>query len=152
MRQFYVYILASRIGDTLYIGVTNDLTRRVFEHRAKEVAGFTKRYGVTRLVHFEIYEDVESAIVREKRLKKWNRAWKVRLIEEKNPNWDDLLPALLGQPTTSDVIPAFAGMTDSGWKNLKIPRCHTGKYFVYRLDKQIRVDSNETDSDVASPE
>jgi putative endonuclease len=97
-REFYVYILASRIGGTLYIGVTGDLIARVAQHRSKEVSGFTKRYGVTRLVYYEVYEDVESAIVREKRLKKWNRAWKIQLIEEKNPNWDDLFPLLAGIP------------------------------------------------------
>ena len=92
--QYYVYILASRIGGTLYIGVTNDLVRRVHEHQTKVVKGFTSRYGVTRLVYFEIFGDVEQAILREKRLKKWERAWKVRLIEEKNPQWVDLYPSV----------------------------------------------------------
>ncbi len=90
----YVYILASRIGGTLYVGSTNDLVRRVFEHRAKAAPGFTKKYGVTRLVYFEPYDDLEQAILRERQIKKWNRAWKVRLIEEKNPNWDDLYPMI----------------------------------------------------------
>ena len=89
-RQYYVYILASKIGGTLYIGVTNDLIRRVYEHREKLAAGFTKKYGVTKLVYFEVHSEVEAAIMREKQMKKWNRAWKVRLIEESNPNWDDL--------------------------------------------------------------
>jgi putative endonuclease len=93
--SYYVYILASRIGGTLYIGVTNNLIRRVFEHRSKVVPGFTKRYGVIRLVYYEIFDDIENAIRREKRLKKWDRAWKIRLIEEKNPNWDDLYPAIV---------------------------------------------------------
>ncbi len=87
---YYVYILASKIGGTLYIGVTNNLVRRVYEHREKLAEGFTKKYGVTRLVYFEAHSDVEAAIVREKQMKKWNRAWKIRLIEESNPNWDDL--------------------------------------------------------------
>jgi putative endonuclease len=89
-RQYYVYILASKIGGTLYIGVTNNLVRRVYEHREKLVDGFTKRYGVAKLVYYEAHSDVEAAITREKQMKKWNRAWKVRLIEESNPNWDDL--------------------------------------------------------------
>ena len=89
-RSFYVYILASRIGGTLYIGVTNDLVRRVTEHRLKQAQGFTKKYEVDRLVYCEQFDDAENAIKREKRLKKWNRAWKIRLIEELNPNWDDL--------------------------------------------------------------
>jgi putative endonuclease len=89
-RKFCVYILASRIGGTLYIGVTNDLVRRVHEHREGTAEGFTKRYDVHRLVHFEQFDDVENAIRREKRLKSWNRAWKIRLIEESNRNWIDL--------------------------------------------------------------
>jgi putative endonuclease len=91
---FWLYILANKIGGTLYIGVTSDLVRRVFEHRSEVVRGFTKRYRVHRLVYFEQFSDVQTAIRREKRLKKWNRAWKVRLIEEANPNWDDLFPAI----------------------------------------------------------
>jgi putative endonuclease len=94
--SYYVYILASRIGGTLYIGVTNDLVRRVFEHKSDAVDGFTKRHGVKRLIYFEQYDDIENAIRREKRLKQWNRAWKVRLIESVNPNWDDLYPAIAG--------------------------------------------------------
>ena len=93
-RQFYVYILASKIGGTLYIGVTNNLVRRVYEHREKFVEGFTKQYDVTKLVYYEVHSDVEAAIVREKQMKNWNRAWKVRLIEETNPNWDDLYPRI----------------------------------------------------------
>jgi len=95
-REYYVNILASRIGGTLYIGVTNDLIRRVFEHKSKFVRGFTKKYDVIKLVYYEQYDDIEIAIQREKRLKKWNRQWKIRLIEEKNPNWDDLYPSIAG--------------------------------------------------------
>ncbi len=93
-RSFYVYILASRIGGTLYIGVTNDLVRRVGEHRLKLVKGFTERHDVHRLVYFEQFDDAENAIRREKRLKKWNRVWKIRLIEERNTNWEDLYPSI----------------------------------------------------------
>ena len=78
----------------MYIGVTNDLVRRVYEHREKFVAGFTKDYGVSRLVYFEVFGDVENAIAREKRLKKWNRAWKIELIEKSNPDWNDLYPEI----------------------------------------------------------
>ena len=95
-RSFYVYILASRIGGTLYIGVTNDLIRRVAEHRLKQTKSFTKKYEVDKLVYFEQFDDVENAIKREKRLKRWNRAWKIRLIEELNPNWDDLYASIAG--------------------------------------------------------
>jgi putative endonuclease len=93
-RSFYVYILASGIGATLYIGVTSDLVRRVYEHRLKTVKSFTEKYDVGRLVYFEQFDDAENTIRREKRLKKYNRAWKIRLIEELNPNWDDLYPSI----------------------------------------------------------
>ena len=95
-RSFYVYILASRIGGTLYIGATNDLIRRVAEHRLKLLERFTKKYEVAGLVCFEQFDDAENAIGREKQLKKWNRAWKIRLIEEVNPNWDDLYSGIAG--------------------------------------------------------
>ncbi len=87
---YYVYIVASRRNGTLYIGVTNDLVRRVYEHKNKIVRGFTSRYAVDRLVWFEVYDDPDNAIVREKEIKKWRRAWKLRLIEESNPQWIDL--------------------------------------------------------------
>jgi putative endonuclease len=93
-RVYYVYVLASQIGGTLYVGVTSDLVRRVYQHREKLVKGFTQRYGVGRLVYYEAFGDVSAAIRREKQMKRWNRAWKVRLIEEKNPNWDDLYPLI----------------------------------------------------------
>jgi putative endonuclease len=93
-RCHWVYILASRIGGTLYIGVTNNLVRRVYEHRMGLVEGFTKQYGIHRQVYFEQYDSIEQAVLREKRLKKWNRAWKIQLIEENNPNWDDLYPRI----------------------------------------------------------
>ncbi len=96
-RSFYVYILASHIVGTLYIGVTNDLIRRVAEHQLQLTKGFTKKYDVHKLVYFEQFDDAENAIRREKRLKKWNRAWKIRLIEELNPNWDDLYPSIAGK-------------------------------------------------------
>jgi len=87
---YYVYLLASDKYGTLYLGVTNDIVRRVCEHKSKAVAGFTKRYAVDKLVWFEIYDDPETAIAREKELKKWRRDWKIRLIEESNPQWIDL--------------------------------------------------------------
>jgi len=86
---YYVYILASRKHGTLYLGMTNDLVRRVFEHKSKVSPGFTSRYEADRLVWFEGYDAAESAITREKKLKKWRRDWKIRLIEETNPDWLD---------------------------------------------------------------
>ena len=93
-RSFYVYIIANRIGGTLYIGVTNDLVRRVFEHKSNTAESFTKKHDVNRLVYFECFDDIEQAIQREKRLKKWTRAWKISLIEKDNPNWIDLYPQI----------------------------------------------------------
>jgi putative endonuclease len=90
----YVYILASKKYGTLYLGVTNNIIRRVHEHRSKVVGGFTARYGVDKLVWFEVYDDAIAAISREKELKKWRRDWKIRLIEEQNPEWVDLYPGV----------------------------------------------------------
>ncbi|NKB59093.1 MAG: GIY-YIG nuclease family protein [Alphaproteobacteria bacterium] len=87
---FYVYILASQRNGTLYVGMTNDLARRIYEHKEGLAEGFTKRYGVKTLVHVESYDRAEDAIQREKQLKHWNRPWKVALIEQNNPDWEDL--------------------------------------------------------------
>ncbi|MCG6203677.1 GIY-YIG nuclease family protein [Rhodopseudomonas sp. HC1] len=87
---YYVYLLATREDGALYLGVTNDLVRRVYEHRTKAVPGFTSRYNISRLVWFEVYDDPISAITREKELKKWQRDWKVALILRDNPGWEDL--------------------------------------------------------------
>jgi len=95
MREYYVYILASKPRGTLYIGVTNDLVRRVYEHKNEIIEGFTKRYGVHLLVYYEQGKNVASVIWREKRLKKWNREWKLQLIERENPEWRDLYPDLV---------------------------------------------------------
>jgi putative endonuclease len=89
-----VYLLASAPNGTLYVGVTSDLVRRVWEHREGLVEGFTKRYGVRRLVYFEVHAEMSSAIAREKQIKKWNRAWKIELVERKNPKWEDLSPTI----------------------------------------------------------
>jgi putative endonuclease len=87
--NYYVYLLASRKHGTLYVGVTSDLVRRVYEHKTKAVPGFTSKCGVDRLVWYECYDDPVSAITREKELKKWRRDWKISLIEEDNPDWTD---------------------------------------------------------------
>ncbi len=87
---YFVYLLASERNGTLYLGVTNNLVRRVYEHKNKVARGFTSQYGVDRLVWFETYDDPTNAIAREKDIKKWRRAWKLRLIEESNPQWIDL--------------------------------------------------------------
>jgi putative endonuclease len=88
--------MASRKHGTLYLGVTNNLVRRVYEHKSKAVRGFTARYNVDRLVWFECYDDPTNAIEREKDIKKWRRNWKIRLIEEVNPQWDDLYDGITG--------------------------------------------------------
>ena len=89
-KTYYVYILASKKHGTLYIGVTNDLRKRVYEHKNRLVNGFTKRYNVHMLVYYEQTINIESALQREKKLKKWYRAWKIELIAKQNPEWDDL--------------------------------------------------------------
>lgn len=96
-----IYILASRRHGTLYIGVTSDLLARVVQHREGLIAGFTRRYGVKRLVHYEAFGTMEAAIVREKQLKEWRRAWKIELIEARNEHWDDLAVGL-GLPRLPD--------------------------------------------------
>lgn len=88
--SFFVYILASRRNGTLYIGMTDDLVRRIWEHRNGVVPGFTSKYGVKTLVWYELHESRESAFVRERRMKKWNHAWKIEFIERTNPTWRDL--------------------------------------------------------------
>ena len=93
-KRFYVYILASKRNGTLYIGVTSELIKRVWEHKNHLVEGFTKKYGVENLVYYETHQTADSAISREKKLKKWNRAWKIRLIEKHNPDWHDLYEKL----------------------------------------------------------
>jgi putative endonuclease len=90
----WVYIMTNRRNGTLYLGVTSDLSRRVWEHREGLVAGFTKTYGLKRLVYYERYDDIRLAIQREKTMKHWPRAWKVRLIHGLNPDWDDLYETL----------------------------------------------------------
>jgi putative endonuclease len=89
-KQPAVYILASKRNGTLYIGVTSNLVQRIWQHRNDQAAGFSQRYHVHQLVYFELHSDMEQAITREKRIKKWNRKWKLRLIQERNPQWIDL--------------------------------------------------------------
>ena len=93
-KQYYVYILASHKNGTLYVGVSSDLVRRIWEHKNKAVKGFTSKYGVDRLVYYEIFDDPENAIKREKRLKEYKRQWKIDLIEKKNLEWEDLYEAI----------------------------------------------------------
>lgn len=95
MKSYFVYILASDRNGTLYVGVTNDLVRRVWEHKNKVADGFTKKYGVHKLVYFEDTTDVGSAIAREKQLKNWQRKWKLELIEKSNPDWKDLYDQII---------------------------------------------------------
>jgi putative endonuclease len=93
--MYYVYLLASRKEGTLYVGVTNDLIRRIYEHTTKAARGYSARYGVDRLVWFACYDDPINAIEREKEIKKWRRAWKFNLIEKENPEWKDLYPEVI---------------------------------------------------------
>jgi putative endonuclease len=91
---YYVYILASKRNGSLYIGSTSDLVKRIWEHKEKLRQGFTQRYGIDKLVYFEEFQEIALMGQRERRLKEWRRAWKIRLIEENNPNWDDLYEAI----------------------------------------------------------
>ncbi len=93
-KEYFIYILASKRNGTLYIGVTNDLLKRVYQHNEKLVSGFTHKYNVKILVYYEKYSDIYSAIEREKKLKKWRRQWKINLIESVNPHWNDLYDGL----------------------------------------------------------
>lgn len=94
-RQYFVYILTSQRNGTLYVGVTSDLPRRIWEHREGLIDGFTKRYGVKKLVHYETFENVHDALHRETRLKKWKREWKINLIQQTNLEWHDLYECLV---------------------------------------------------------
>ena len=90
MKKGYVYILANKKDGTLYIGVTSDLVKRIYEHKHELAMGFSQKYHIHSLVYYEIWEDINGAILREKQMKKWNREWKVNLIEKENPDWHDL--------------------------------------------------------------
>jgi putative endonuclease len=95
-KTYYVYIMAKARNSTFYVGMTSDLSKRIFEHINEAADGFTKKHGIKALVYYETFEDPENAITREKRLKKWNRTWKMRLIEERNPDWKDLYEEICG--------------------------------------------------------
>ena len=93
-KYYFVYILANNKNGTLYIGVSSNILKRIWIHKQKYVKGFTCKYSVTKLVFYEVFEDINLAIKREKQLKKWNREWKIRLIENYNPKWEDLYYSL----------------------------------------------------------
>jgi putative endonuclease len=95
IKQPAVYILASKRNGTIYIGVTSNLPKRIWEHKNDSVDGFTKKYGIHCLVYYELHDDMLSAITREKQLKKWNRSWKLELIEKQNPGWNDLWETII---------------------------------------------------------
>lgn len=94
MKIYYVYILASDRNGTLYVGVTNDLKRRIYEHKSKVFKGFTEKYNVDKLIWYESTESIEAVLIKEKQMKKWNRDWKIKMIEEKNYEWKDLYEEL----------------------------------------------------------
>jgi putative endonuclease len=94
-KQYFVYILTSKRNGTLYTGITSNLVKRVWQHKHGMIDGFTAKYKVKKLVYYKAHNDPESAITREKQIKKWNRTWKLRLIEEKNPHWNDLYEEIL---------------------------------------------------------
>ena len=96
MKKMYVYILASQKNGTLYVGVTSDLIKRIWQHKKHVVKGFTDKYNVDKLVYYEVWQDELGAIEREKKLKHWNRQWKKKLIEKDNPDWNDLYNDIIG--------------------------------------------------------
>ncbi|HEX5279722.1 MAG TPA: GIY-YIG nuclease family protein [Micropepsaceae bacterium] len=110
---YFVYILASRRNGTLYVGVTNDVMRRTWEHRNELIDGFTKKHGVHILVYYETFGEIDAAIAREKQLKGWNRAWKIKLIEKHNSGWNDLYARLRGEICLPDIpgSPSLAATT-----------------------------------------
>lgn len=95
MKTFAVYILASRRNGTLYTGMCSSLSRRIYEHREGLIAGFTRKYGIQTLVWYEHYDDMQEALLRERRIKRWQRSWKLNLIESSNPDWHDLYSEIL---------------------------------------------------------
>ncbi len=103
MKDYFVYILASRRNGTLYAGVTNDVMRPTWEHKSDIIEGFTKKYGVHILVWYELHDEINVAIAREKQIKKWNRAWKIKLIERENSGWNDWYDRLLGEIDLPDL-------------------------------------------------
>jgi putative endonuclease len=133
MKQPAVYMLASRRNGTLYTGVTSDLVKRIWEHRNDIVEGFTKRYGVHSLVYFELHDDMPEAIRREKQIKKWNRAWKIELIERTNPQWQDLWGSL----TEGEEIDSRMRGNDSG---CVVPAKAWTQELPARLDSRLRGD------------
>ena len=100
-KQYYVYIISNHSNNVLYIGVTNDLARRIYEHKNKLIKGFSSKYNLVKLVYYEITESIESAIAREKQLKNWHRDWKINLINQFNPEWKDLSNDFLDPETSS---------------------------------------------------
>lgn len=129
MKKYYLYILASRKNGTLYIGVTSDLIKRVWQHKQKLVEGFTQKYNVSVLVYFEEYSDVKDALKREKNMKAWQRQWKIKIIEENNPNWEDLYSKIVQKQNDYFLDPSirwddktFAGEAVPAKKDGKIAK------------------------------
>ena len=133
----HLYILASRKNGTLYTGCTTDLPARIYAHRNGLIPGFTRRYGVKRLVHVETYHDIGDAIVRERRIKEWRRVWKIQLIEKGNPYWEDLAISLLGfdplpsQPTRGEKRALLDALRESGKDQLPGADSPSGQDFLY---------------------
>lgn len=115
MQFSWVYILASQKNGTLYTGVTSSLENRIWQHRHDMFPGFSRKYGCKTLVWYETHSDIEEAFVREKRIKRWKRAWKIKLITDVNPEWDDLYTALIATPAESIVPEAAQLLSGAGW-------------------------------------
>ena len=148
MKQPAVYLLASQRNGTLYVGVTSDLIKRIWQHRTHAVEGFTKKYNVNLLMWFEQHETMESAIAREKTIKKWNRLWKLALIEKTNPNWIDLWPVITGEILDSRrrgnderggvSFSCYERYMDSGMaaRNIRVPHASSAPHAVIPVPRR----------------
>jgi putative endonuclease len=125
-KTYWVYLLASGKHGTLYAGVTNSLERRIAQHKTKEIPGFTATYAIDRLVWFQGFGEVTEAIHFEKQLKRWRRDWKVRLIEQDNPNWQDLYPAMTALPPLHPDLKGIETACHPGFSAAEDPQCHPG--------------------------
>ena len=154
MKNPAVYMLASRRNGTLYIGVTSDLVKRVWQHRESVADGFSKKYGVKMLVWYEQHGTMQSAIAKEKAMKKWLRKWKLATIEQSNPDWIDLWPAIIGQANhplalSTSVVPAHAGIQSvipSGVANRSVIPANAGAHSVIAADAAIQDPGEALDS------
>lgn len=110
MKQGFVYILANKKNGTIYVGITSDLIKRIYEHKNKLINGFSRKYNLTNLVYYEVHDNIEEATNRERQIKNWHRQWKINLIEKNNPNWNDLSESIGYEQRDSETSSEYAGI------------------------------------------